>query len=135
MSDSLSNAKRVRILTIIDDFTRESPGILVARSIPSRKATAFIDHLALFRGYPRRIRVDNGSEFTSAWFHTWAEKQTITVEYTRLEKPSDNAFIGSFNGKIRDECLNEHWFLSIADAQSRVENWRNSTMKNDPIAH
>ena len=121
MSDSLSNGRRFRILTVIDDYTREALGILVSRSIPSGRVTTFIDQIASYRGYPKRIRVDNDPEFTSAQFHAWAEKRNITVAHTRPGKPSDNAFIESLNGKLRDECLNEHWFLSIPDAQSRIE--------------
>lgn len=132
MSDALADGRRLRILTIIDDYTRESPGILVARSIPSGRVTTFIDRLALSHGYPRRIRVDNGPEFISAWFHTWSEEHHIVIEHTRPGKPSDDAFVESFNGKIRDECLNEHWFLSIPDAQSKIEQWRNTYNEERP---
>ncbi|TFG93066.1 MAG: transposase [Syntrophobacterales bacterium] len=132
MSDSLADGRRFRILIIIDDYTRESPGILVARSIPSGGVTAFIDRIALSPGYPRGIRVNNGPEFTSATFHRWAEEQHITIEHTRPGKPSENAFIESFNGKIRDECLNENWFLTISDAQTRIEQWRNTYNEERP---
>lgn len=132
MSDSLSNGRRFRILTIVDDYTRESPGILVDRSIPSGRVTRFIDQISLYRGYPEHIRVDNGPEFTSALFHAWAEEQGITIMHTRPGKPSDNAYIESFNGKLRDECLNEHWFLSITDARSKIEQWRREYNEERP---
>jgi len=132
MSDSLSNGRRFRILTIVDDYTRESPGLLVDRSIPSGRVTDFIDQIALYHGYPRHIRVDNGPEFTSARFHAWAGKQNIIIMHTRPGKPSDNAYIESFNGKLRDECLNEHWFLSISDARTRIEKWRREYNEERP---
>jgi len=132
VSDSLSNGRRFRILTIIDDYTRESPGMVVDRSIPSRRVTAFIDEIALYEGYPKHIRTDNGPEFTSAHFHAWAAQRNITLWHTRPGKPSDNAFIESFNGKLRDECLNIHWFLSITHAQSTIEQWRTVYNKERP---
>lgn len=132
MSDSLTNGRRFRVLTIVDDYTRESPGILVYNSIPAYRVTAFVDQIALFRSYPERIRVDNGPEFTSAHFHHWAQKHDIVIEHTRPGTPSDNAFIESFNGKCRDECLNEHWFLSITDAKEKIEAWRNRYNKERP---
>jgi len=132
VSDSLSNGRRFRILTIIDDYTRESPGMAVDRSIPSRRVTAFIDEIARYNGYPKHIRADNGPEFTSAHFHAWAAQRNITLWHTRPGKPSDNAFIESFNGKLRDECLNIHWFLSIAHAQSTIEQWRTVYNKERP---
>jgi len=124
LSDALAEARRFRILAIVDDFTRVSPGILVHTSIPASRLTAFLDQIGSISGYPQRIRVDNGPEFTSACFHRWAEVRTITVEHIRLGKPSDNAFAESFIGKLRDECLNEHWFLNLAHAQQTIEAWR-----------
>ena len=74
-------------------------------------------------GYPQSIRVDNGPEFTGKHFQQWAEQRKIDVQYTRPGKPMDNAYIESFNGKLRDECLNEHWFLNLKHAQALIENW------------
>jgi putative transposase len=124
LSDALANGRRFRILAIVDDFTRVSPGILVHPSIPARKVTMFLDQIGSISGYPERIRVDNGPEFTSAIFHHWAALNNITIEHTRPGKPSDNAFAESFIGKLRDECLNEHWFLNLAHAQQIIEAWR-----------
>jgi len=124
LSDALAHGRRFRILALVDDFTRVSPGILVHPSIPARKVTMFLDQICSISGYPERIRVDNGPEFTSAVFHQWAEMRTITVEHIRPGKPSDNAFAESFIGKLRDECLNEHWFLNLAHAQTIIEAWR-----------
>jgi len=124
LSDACAAGRRLRILTIVDDFSRFSPGILVGTSVSGRRVAAFVDRLAAFHGYPQRLRVDNGPEFTSAFFHQWAAEKGIQLEHIRPGKPSDNAFIESFNGKLRDECLNEHWFLHVQDAQEKIESWR-----------
>jgi len=124
MSDALSTGRRFKILTIVDDFSRISPGILVDRSIPAKKVTYFIDQISLLYGYPERVRTDNGPEFTSAVFHQWAIQRNIQVEHIRPGKPMENSYIESFNGKLRDECLNENWFLSMRNAKEKVEYWR-----------
>jgi putative transposase len=124
LSDALAEGRRFRILALVDDFTRVSPGILVHTSIPACKVTSFLDQIAVIHGYPQRIRVDNGPEFTSGCFHRWAEMRNIIIEHIRPGKPSDNAFAESFIGKLRDECLNEHWFLNLDHAQQIIEAWR-----------
>jgi putative transposase len=124
LSDALANGRRFRILALVDAFTRLSQGILAHPLIPVQKVTAFLDQIGSNPGYPEQIRVDNGLEFTSAAFHRWAEMKTITVEHIRPGKPSDNAFAESFIGKLRDECLNEHWFLNLAHTQQETEAWR-----------
>jgi putative transposase len=131
-SDAQANGKRFRVLTIVDDYTRISPGVLVNPSIPATSVTGFIDQVALLHGYPDRIRVDNGPEFTSRTFQQWAERRNINIEYIRPGKPTDNAFIESFNGKFRDECLNEHWFLTLRHAQEIIETWRLSYNSDRP---
>jgi putative transposase len=137
VSDVCANGRRLRILTIVDDFTRVSPGILVATSISGERVTTFIDQIALFHGYPERIRTDNGPEFTSKHFQQWANQKGMRIEHTRPGKPTGNTFVESFNGNLRDECLNEclneHWFLSVKDAQQKVEVWRR--IYNDERPH
>jgi len=122
--DSCTNGTRVRVLTIVDDFTRSCPGLLTQSSIPGHRVTAFLDQLAIIHGYPASIRVDHGPEFTGKHFQQWAAQRRIHIEYTRPGKPTDNAFIESFNGKFRDECLNEHWFLNLKHAHDEIEKWR-----------
>jgi putative transposase len=122
--DSCANGTRIRVLTIVDDFTRSCPGLLTQSSIPEHRVTIFLDQLAVIHGYPQSIRVDNGPEFTGKHFQQWAEQRRIHIEYTHPGKPTDNAFIESFNGKFRDECLNEHWFLNLKHAQHIIEQWR-----------
>lgn len=89
-----------------------------------KKEGLVIDQLSLLHGYPDRIRVDNGPEFTSGIFHRWASRTGIKIEHIRPGKPSDNSHIESFNGKSRDECLNQHWFLNLRDTQEKIEAWR-----------
>ena len=124
LCDACANGSKIRILTIVDDFTRISPGLLVRSSVPGHSVTAFLDQQSLLHGYPRSIRVDHGPEFTGKHFQQWAVQRKIDVQYTRPGKPTDNAYIESFNGKLRDECLNEHWFLNLRHAQALIEKWR-----------
>ena len=122
--DSCANGTRIRVLTIVDDFTRSCPGLLTQSSIPGHRVTGFIDQRAVIHGYPQSVRVDNGPEFTGRHFQQWAEQRKIHIEYTQPGKPTDNSFIESFNGKFRDECLNEHWFLNLKHTQHIIEQWR-----------
>jgi len=124
VSDACADGRLFSILPIVDDFTKVSPGILVSTSLPGATVTAFIGQIAFRHGYPVRFRVDNGPEFTSKVFHQWAYRRTIQNEYIRTGKPTDNAYIESFNGRLRDECLNENWFLSVRDARETIELWR-----------
>lgn len=122
--DSCTNGTKVKVLTIVDDFTRSCPGLFTQASIPGRKVTDFIDQQAIIHGYPGSIRVDNGPEFKGQHFQQWAEQREIYIDYIEPGKPTDNAFVESFNGKFRDECLNEHWFLNLKQAQEVIDNWR-----------
>lgn len=119
--DWLMTRRKLKCLTIIDDFTKESVGIHVDHSISGAEVGRFLDQLGR---KPTRIRSDNGPEFISMalmdWFHTsGVEHETITPG-----KPNENAFIESFNSRFRDECLNEHVFRDLRDARSKVEDWR-----------
>ena len=97
---------------------------------PARRAAPL--HLALIRGAPRTIRVDNGPEFVSKALDRWAYENGVTLDFSRPGKPTDNAFVESFNGRLRDECLNAHWFLSLADAKSKIEAWRRQYNESRP---
>ena len=132
MSDAYGERNLLRILTMVDDFTRISPGIVAQRSITGKAVTECIDQASIRCGYPKRTRVDNGPEFTSRLFHQWALSRGILIEHIRPGKPQDNAFIESFNGKFRDECLNEHWFLTLQDAQQKIETWRKQYNRQRP---
>lgn len=120
VSNALAGGKRFRFLTTVDNYLRLSPGIEVASSLTGQRETRFPDQVSLKHGYPERIRVDNGPEFVSEDFTIWAVKKGIQIEYIRPGKPSDNGYIESFNGNLRDECLNENWFLSMKGAKELI---------------
>lgn len=126
VSDQLSSGRRIRCLTIVDDFTRESLAIVVDYSLPGERVVSTLEKLKNTRGLPRSITVDNGPEFSGFalghWLHD--QKSNIHLDFIDPGKPSQNAFIESFNGRFRDECLNEHWFVSLQDAQEKIEAWR-----------
>ncbi len=124
VSDSLANGRRLKCLTIADDFTHECVDIVVDHGISGAYVVRVLDQVARFRGYPRAVRTDNGPEFTSRAFISWA--QTHGVEHLLIEpgKPMQNGYIESFNGKFRDECLNEQWFTSLTQARDVISEWR-----------
>lgn len=124
VSDTLSNGRRFRCLTIIDEFSRECLAIHVAHSIPAVRVIDVLERLREKRGLPEIIMTDNGSEFTSRAFDAWAYSRGVRIDYIQPGKPVQNCFIESFNGTLRDECLNLHWFLSLADAKQEIEIWR-----------
>ncbi len=124
VSDQLVTGQRLKCLTIVDDFTRESPGILVARSISGQTVADFFDHLAATHSLPDIIVCDNGPEFTSMDLDRWADRHQIKLSFIQPGNPQQNCFIESFNGKFRDECLNEELFYDLADAQTKIDVWR-----------
>jgi putative transposase len=124
VSDALSTGRRFRWLTVLDEHTRESLAVYVAHSIPSVRVIEVLEALRAERGLPAVIMTDNGSEFTSRAFDAWAYARGGKIEYIQPGKPVPNAFIESFNGTLRDDCLNLHWFLSLADARRTIEDWR-----------
>jgi len=122
--DQLSSGERFRALTIVDVFTREALAIKVGRQLRAMHVVAALDQLRRVRGKPQALLCDNGSEFTSQVVDLWAYQHGVRIDYSRPGKPTDNAFIESFNGTFRDECLNAHWFESLEDAIRVVEAWR-----------
>jgi putative transposase len=114
----------MRLLRIVDHFTRESLAIEVGQRMRGSEVVAALDRLAMDRALPKMIRVDNGREFTSKVLDQWAYSNGVTLDFSRPGKPTDNAFIESFNGSVRAECLNENWFLSLDDATENIEAWR-----------
>jgi putative transposase len=123
-SDSLFDGRRFRVLTIVDNFSRECLGIEVAQGIKAEQVVAMLNRLKCTRGVPQRIRVDNGSEFASKLMDQWSYTNGVRLDFSRPGKPVDNAFVESFIGSFRDECLNVNWFLSIEDAKMKIEAWR-----------
>lgn len=124
MSDELSDGRRLRVLTVQDLFTRESLAIRVGARFTSGQVTEVLGEVARGRGVPRELRVDNGPEFTGKMLDLWAYLHGVTRDFSRPGKPTDNAFIESFNGRVREECLNQAYFTSLEDARERVEAWR-----------
>jgi putative transposase len=124
MCDTLANGRTFRTLNIVDDASRECLRIEVDHGLASLRVIRVLDELAITRGLPRQIVVDNGPEFTSTALDAWAYRRGVVLHFIRPGKPVDNAFIESFNGKFRDECLNENWFLDLDDARRRIETWR-----------
>ncbi len=123
--DNLFNGRRIRALTIVDNFSRDCLTIHVGQSILGKHVVEVMDALKRFTGRcPKRIQMDNGSEFISKAMDRWAYENKVVLDFSRPGKPTDNAFIESFNGSFRDECLNIHWFLSLEDAQEKIEAWR-----------
>lgn len=122
--DTLSDGRAFRALTLVDVYTRECPVIEVGVSLGGDRVVAVLEQLRLTRGLPRRITVDNGPEFRSKVLDAWAHQHRVPLQFSRPGKPVDNTYIEAFNGRLRDECLNQHWFLSLPDAQRTIEQWR-----------
>lgn len=124
MSDALVAGRRIRLLTLVDTVSRESPAIEVGSSIGGHQVVEVLDRLAQEHRVPKTIRVDNGPEFTSKVLDQWAYLHGVELDFSRPGKPTDNAYIESFNARVRQECLNESWFLSLEEARERLEAWR-----------
>ena len=124
VSDQLANSLRFRTLNVVDDCSREALAIEVARSLPGSAVVAVLEALAQERVYPKQIVIDNGPEFRGRLLDAWAYAHGVELRFIEPGKPSQNAFVESFNGRFRDECLNQHWFVSLADAQRTIEQWR-----------
>jgi putative transposase len=123
-ADTLADGRNFRTLNIVDDFTRECVAIEVDRSLPGARVTRVLERLRDTTGLPAMIVMDNGPEFSGRALDTWAYANQVQLRFIRPGKPIENAFVESFNGKFRDECLNEHWFASVAEAQTIIEAWR-----------
>ncbi len=124
VSDALANGRRLKCLTIADDFSHESIDIAVDHGISGAYVIRVLDQAACFRGYPCAVRTDNGPEFTSRVFLVWTRKHKIKHLLIEPGRPMQNGYIESFNGKFRDECLNEQWFTSLVQARSVIADWR-----------
>jgi len=124
MQDTLVTGRCFRTLNVVDDFSREALAIEVAKSIPGPYVVRVLDRLVAERGAPELVVMDNGPEFTSRALDAWAYEQGIRLHFIRPGKPIENCFVESFNGKFRDECLSEHWFVDISHARRIIEGWR-----------
>lgn len=122
--DQLATGRKLRVLTIVDTFSRFSPAVDPRFSYRAEDVVATLDRVCDEIGFPKTIRVDQGSEFISRDLDLWAYRHGVVLDFSRPGKPTDNAFIEAFNGRFRAECLNAHWFLTLADAWEKVEAWR-----------
>jgi putative transposase len=132
VSDGFVDGRRLRCLNIVDDFTRECLAIEVDTSLPGRRVVSVLERLAEFRGLPQSVTVDNGPEFISKALDEWAYRQQLQLRFIAPGKPTQNAYVESFNGKFRDECLNEHWFLSMRHAREVIARWRQEYNEERP---
>jgi putative transposase len=124
VSDALADGRRIRILTIVDDFTRECLKMVVDTSLSGKRVIRELACLVTDKGTPEAIVSDNGTEFTSHAVLKWSQEMGVAWQYIQPGKPMQNGYIESFNGKLRDECLNENWFLSLSEAKEIIEKWR-----------
>lgn len=132
MSDQLFDGHRIRVLTLVDNHTRESLALHVATRVRGQDVVQILERVVAEHGVPETIRVDNGPEFISRDLDLWAYWNGVKLDFSRPGKPTDNAFIESFNAKLRLECLNEHWFLSLEDAQEKIDAWRRDYNEQRP---
>jgi putative transposase len=124
LQDSLFDGRRTRVLAVIDMFTRECLRLEVDTSIKGQRVVTALSQIASMRGLPEHIIVDNGPEFISNVLDAWAYERGVKLHFIRPGKPVDNAYMESFNGKFRDECLNQNWFMSLGHARQVIEKWR-----------
>jgi|TARA_B100001964_G_scaffold243026_1_gene319730 putative transposase len=124
VTDRLENGRSFRVLTVVDQFSRECPVLEPGVSITGKAVARALERVSFARPLPRVITVDNGSEFYSQVMDSWAYRRGVQLEFIRPGKPVENAFIESFNGRLRDECLNANLFFSIDDARRKLEAWR-----------
>ncbi|WP_370607153.1 IS3 family transposase [Pantoea ananatis] len=124
VSDALFNGRRLRLLTVIDLYTRECLGICVGQNLRSTEVAEMLNAIALRRPLPQLLKTDNGSVFAGKMLDKWVYERGIRIDFSRPGTPTDNATVESFNGRLRQECLNENWFMSLEDARCKIEAWR-----------
>ena len=124
MSDTLMNGRSIRVLNVVDDYTRLCTAMEADASMSGERVTRVLDQAGARYGWPRTIVVDNGPEFTSRALDTWAYERGVKLHFIQPGKPVQNAFVESFNGKVREECLNENWFTSLESARELLRSWR-----------
>jgi putative transposase len=132
VSDWVSRGKVIRMLTIVDHCTRECPVIEVDTSLGGLRVRRVLDRVAIERGLPEAIVVDNGPEFRGRALAAWSEERGVRLEFIQPGRPVQNAYIESFNGRLRDECLNANWFTSLSDARRKIETWRKDYNEQRP---
>jgi len=132
VADTLAAGRRFRILTLVDDFTRECLGLVADTSLTGLRVVRELDRIAELRGYPCMLVSDNGTELTSNAILAWQQEHAVEWHYIAPGKPMQNGFVESFNGRLRDECLNEHVFSNLSEARAIIEDWRIDYNTNRP---
>ena len=132
VSDCVSTGKVIRMLTLVDDCTRECPAIEVDTSLGGLRVRRVLDRIMLERGLPEAIVLDNGPEFRGRALAAWSAERGVRLEFIQPGKPVQNAYVESFNGRLRDECLNANWFTSLSDARQKIETWRQDYNQQRP---
>ena len=132
MHDTLADGRAVRVLTVLDVYTRECVALSAAAAFRGGDVARVLGAVGAERGLPQRINVDNGTEFTSKALDHWAYWNRIQLDFSRPGKPVDNTFIEAFNGTLRRECLSSHWFLSLDDLQHTLETWQDDYNNRRP---
>jgi putative transposase len=122
--DQLATGRKLRVLTVVDIFSRFSPALVPRFTFRGADVVEVLERVSQEVGLPTTIRVDQGTEFVSRDLDLWAYQRDVTLDFSRPGKPTDNAFIEAFNGRFRVECLDVHWFMSLADAEKKMEDWR-----------
>lgn len=130
--DRVASGRVIKCLVVVDDATHESVAIMPEHSIGGDHLTRLLDGICAQRGKPAVIRSDNGKEFTGKAMLTWAHRNGVSLKLIEPGKPNQNAYVESFNGRFRDECLNEHWFISLAHARTEIERWRREYNEERP---
>lgn len=130
--DRIAGGRALKCLAIVDDATHEAPAVIPEHTIGGDHLVRLLEGLCATRGYPKIIRTDNGKEFTGKAMLTWAHEKGVSLRLIEPGKPNQNAYIESFNGRLRDECLNEHWFVNLAHARAVIEAWRREYNEERP---
>ena len=131
-SDMAASGQRLRILSVVDAYTRECLTLEVDTSFPSRRVTRELERIAAVRGLPQALRCDNGPEITSRHFLAWCIEHKVDVVHIRPGKPTENAHVESFHGRLRDECLNASWFWNLFDARRKIAAWKDEYNRRRP---
>ena len=124
LSDQLFDGRKIRVLTIVDAFSKDAPAIDVRQRCTGAYVVAKLERVTVERGLPASIRVDNGPEFVSKDLDLWAYANGVILDFSRPGKPTDNSFVEAFNGKVQAECIDQNWFLSLEDAKLKCEPFR-----------
>ena len=130
--DRVASGRSIKCLVVVDDATHEAVAIMAEHSIGGEHLTRMLDEVCSKRGRPSIIRSDNGKEFTGRAMLTWAHRNGVALKLIEPGKPNQNAYVESFNGRLRDECLNEHWFVSLSHARIEIERWRREYNEERP---